>query len=91
MDAQGLILDVRNGDLIEGRYIKHVRRSSNGDLIEGRNIWHARWSAITLRAAIQEQKPGRIDWDDGWNARRSRVGNKGQLPNEKAYLREAER
>ena len=36
---EGLILDVRNGDLFEGHYIEHVRRSSNGELIEGRNIW----------------------------------------------------
>ena len=34
---EGLILDVRNGDLFEGHCIEHVRRSSNGELIEGRN------------------------------------------------------
>ena len=69
---EGLILDVRNGDLIEGR-----------------NIKHARWSTITLRVAIQEQKLGRIDWDALWNEDVSRR-EKGQLPNEKAYVRELE-
>ena len=86
---EGLILDVRNGDLFEGHYIEHVRPSSNGESIEGRNTWHLRWSSITLRAAIPEQKPGRIDWDDWWKRRR-RSSAKGQLPNEKAYVREAE-
>jgi hypothetical protein len=84
-----LILDVRNGDLIEGRNIKHVRRSSNGDLIEWHCIKHVRWSTITLREAIQEKKLGTIDWNAEWNedvARRE----KGQLPNEKAYVRELE-
>jgi hypothetical protein len=86
---EGLILDVRNGDLFEGHYIKHVRRSSNGDLIEWHCIKHVRWSTITLREAIQEKKLGTIDWDAEWNedvARRE----KGQLPNEKAYVRELE-
>ena len=45
-----LILDVRNGDLIEWHCNKHVRPSSNDDLIE--YIQHVRWSTITLRAAI---------------------------------------
>jgi hypothetical protein len=87
----GLILDVRNGDLIE----------------VGQGKRTVRWSAITLRAAepvgaaepvraaeplrtaTPEQKLGRIDWDDLWNedvARRE----KGQLPNEKAYVRALE-
>jgi len=82
-----LILDVRNGDLIE-RYIEHVRRSSNSDLIEGRSIQHVRWSSITLQAAIQEQKPGRIDWDDWWEREIARR-QQGLLPNKKDYLREA--
>jgi hypothetical protein len=84
---EGLILDVRNGDLFEGGYI--MRRSSNGDLIEGRNIWHLRWSSITLRAAIPEQKPGRIDWDDWWKHEIARR-QQNLLPNEKDYLRKAE-
>jgi hypothetical protein len=46
----GLILDVRNGDLIE----------------VGQGKRTVRWSAITLRAAIPERKLGRIDWDDWW-------------------------
>jgi hypothetical protein len=69
----GLILDVRNGDLIETRHGKHT----------------VRWSAIVVRAAIQQPKLGAIDWDAEWNedvARRE----KGQLPNEKAYVRELE-
>jgi hypothetical protein len=55
----GLILDVRNGDLIEVRCGKRT----------------VRWSAIVLRAAIQAKKLGRIDWDAEWNedvARRSK-------------------
>ena len=47
----GLILDVRDGDLIEGRHGKFT----------------VRWSAIVVRGAIQEQKLGRIDWDAEWN------------------------
>jgi hypothetical protein len=46
----GLILDVRNGDLIE----------------VGQGKRTVRWSAITLRAATPERKLGRIDWDDWW-------------------------
>jgi hypothetical protein len=83
-----LILDVRNGDLIE-RHIEHVRRSSNSDLIEGRSIQHVRRSSITLREAIQEQKPGRIDWDDWWKHEDDRRQQR-RLPDKKAYLREAE-
>jgi hypothetical protein len=67
---EGLILDVRNGDLFEGHYIEHVRRSSNGDSIEGRNIRHLRWSSITLRVVKQpRQKKARwhgYDWDGAW-------------------------
>jgi hypothetical protein len=47
----GLVLDVRDGDLIEGRHGKFT----------------VRWSAIVVRGAIQEQKLGRIDWDAEWN------------------------
>jgi len=68
-----LILDVRNGDLIEERNYKRT----------------VRWSAIVVQAAIQQPKLGAIDWDAEWNedvARRE----KGQLPNEKAYVRELE-
>src|SRR5262249_44254989 len=83
-----LILDVRNGDLIE-RYIEYVPRSSNSDLIDGRSIQHVRWSSITLRAAIQEQKLKRIDWDDWWKHEIVRR-QQGLLPAEKAYFREAE-
>jgi hypothetical protein len=69
----GLILDVRDGDLIEVRNGKRT----------------VRWSAIVVRAAIQQLKLGAIDWDAEWNedvARRE----KDQLPNEKAYVRELE-
>jgi len=81
------ILDVINGNLIEWHWNKHVRGSSNGDLIE--YIQHVRWSTITLRAAIQEQKLGRIDWDDWWNHEDGRR-QQSLLPHKKAYLREAE-
>jgi hypothetical protein len=81
-----LILDVRNGDLIE-RHIEYVRRSSNSDLIDGRSIQHVRWSSITLQAAIQEQKPGRIDWDDLWKHETARR-EQDSLPNEKDYSRQ---
>ena len=83
---EGLILDVRNGDLFEGGYVKHVRRSK-GDLIHWRSNGRVRWSSITLRAAIPEQKPGRIDWDDWWNHEVVRR-QQGLLPNEKAYVRQ---
>jgi hypothetical protein len=69
----GLILDVRDGDLIEVRNGKRT----------------VRWSAIVVRAAIQQLKLGAIDWDAEWNedvARRE----KDELPNEKAYVRELE-
>jgi hypothetical protein len=55
----GLILDVRNGNLIEVRYATRT----------------VRWSAIVVRAAIQAKKLGGIDWDAEWNedvARRSK-------------------
>jgi len=81
-----LILDVRNGDLIE-RYIEYVPRSSNSDLIDGRSIQHVRWSSITLRAAIPEQKLGRIDWDDLWKHETARR-EQDSLPNEKDYSRQ---
>jgi hypothetical protein len=68
-----LILDVRNGDLIV--------------VAQGKRT--VRWSTITLQAAIQEQKLGKIDWDDWW---RHEVARRQQslLPDKKAYLREAE-
>jgi len=74
----GLVLDVRNGDLIEGLYDRPYGKHT------------VRWSTIVLRAAVQEQKLGTIDWDAEWSedvARRE----KGQLPNKRGYLRELER
>ena len=71
----GLILDVRNGDLIE------VRRGKRT----------VRWSAIALRAAIAtpnkslEESIGTLGGTRTWLA-----GSKGQLPNEKDYLGELE-
>ena len=73
----GLVLDVRNGDLIEGLYSRPYGKHT------------VRWSTIMVRAAIQEQKLGTIDWDAEWSedvARRE----KGQLPNARGYLRELE-
>ena len=55
----GLVLDVRNGDLIEGWYGRPSGKHT------------VRWSAITLRAAKQpRQKKGRehgYDWERAWN------------------------
>ena len=42
----GLVLDVRNGDLIEGLYDRPYGKHT------------VRWSTIVLRAAVQEQKAG---------------------------------
>ena len=42
-----------------------------------------------LRQPPQNNKLGRIDWDALWNEDVSRRA-KGQLPNEKAYVRELE-
>jgi hypothetical protein len=65
-----LVLDVRNGDLFEEHYIKHVRRSSKGDQIEWRNKKQLRWSSITLRVVKQRgQKKTRghgYDWAEAW-------------------------
>jgi hypothetical protein len=78
-----LVLDVRNGDLIEGWYGRPRGKHT------------VRWSAIVLgpaepmKAAIPEQKPGRIDWDDWWEHEVARR-EKGLLPNKKDYLRQAE-
>ena len=62
----------------------------NGVLYEESGGKHVLWSAITLREAVPEPQLGkRIDWDDWWKheiARRQR----GLLPNEKDYSREAE-
>ena len=71
-----LMLDVRNGNLIEdGRPIgKHT----------------VRWSAIAFPAAIQQvRKLGRVDWDAEWNEDVARRES-GLLPDEKAYLLELE-
>ena len=73
----GLVLDVRNGDLIEGWYGRPYGKHT------------VRWSTIMVRAATQEQKLGTIDWDAEWSedvARRE----KDQLPNKRGYLRELE-
>jgi hypothetical protein len=81
-----LILDVRNGDLIEAPMFYPSR---------------VRWSNITLRAAepvraaeplrtaAPERKLRRIDWDDWWKHETVRR-EQGSLPNEKDYLRQAE-
>ena len=72
----GLVLDVRNGDLIEERYDRPGERT-------------VRWSAIVVEPAIQQRKLGAIDWDAEWSedvARREQD----RLPNEKAYTRELE-
>ena len=76
----GLILDVRNGDLIEGWYGSRAQRSSI----------RVRWSAIALQSGHLSTKA----WEESTGTRSGTrtwlAGNKGQLPNEKAYLREFE-
>jgi hypothetical protein len=73
----GLVLDVRNGDLIEGWYGRPPGKHT------------VLWSAITVRAAIPERKLGRIDWDDWWEHEKARW-QQNQLPSSKSYLAEAE-
>ena len=73
----GLVLDVRNGDLIEGLYGRPPGKHT------------VLLSALVVWQAVQTLKLGRIDWDAEWNedvARRE----KGQLPNQRGYLRELE-
>jgi hypothetical protein len=87
-----LILDVRNGDLIEAPMFYPSRvRWSNITLRAAEPIGAAEpvRAAEPLRTATPEQKLGRIDWDALWNEDVSRR-EKGQLPNEKAYVRELE-
>jgi hypothetical protein len=71
----GLLLDVRNGDLLEWRDGRRTVR------------WHAIAVALELRKATG--KLGRVDWDELWkfDCDRRRLGT---LPAKKAYLREAE-
>jgi len=78
---EGLILDVRNGNLMEGRieYRGKVRRRT----------LTVQWASITLQPAIPEQKLGRIDWDDWWKHEAARR-EQDSLPNKKDYVREAE-
>jgi hypothetical protein len=75
-----LVLDVRNGELIEGWYGRP----------DGKHT--VLWSAIVLQPAeraIPERKLGRIDWDDWWEHEITRR-QQGSLPNEKGYLLDAE-
>ena len=81
LTREGLILDVRNGDLMEGR-IEYRGKVGHRTLT-------VRWASITLRPAISEQKLGRIDWDDWWTYEIGRR-QKDLLPNKKGYLGEAE-
>jgi len=71
----GLILDVRNGDLIEAGCVR----------------WSAITlrAAEPVRTAAPERELGRIDWDDWWKHEEARK-QQGLLPNKKAYLAEAE-
>jgi hypothetical protein len=73
----GLVLDVRNGDLLE-------KERNKRELTE-------RWLSIMLWPAEPkgEIKPGVIDWEDFW---RHEVGRRerDELPPEKSYLSDAE-
>jgi hypothetical protein len=72
----GLLLDVRNGDLLEWR--------------DGRRT--VRWRAIAVAqgATTNHNKPalGQIDWDDWWQHEVDRR-DRNTLPFEKLYLRQA--
>jgi hypothetical protein len=87
----GLILDVRNGDLIEVGQGKRIVRWSAITLQEAEPVLEAEpvRAAEPLRTAAPERKLKRIDWDELWNEDVVRR-EKDQLPNEKAYVRELE-
>src|SRR5262249_45816062 len=75
-----LMLDVRNGDLIEGWYGRPPGKHT------------VLWAAIVLQPVepiIPAGKRGRIDWDDWWKHEIDRR-QKGSIPGKKAYLVEAE-
>ena len=66
----GLVLNVRNGDLIEGWYGRPSGKHT------------VRWSAITLRAAKQPKNKSwerghGYDWDELWTRGRCAAENKG--------------
>jgi hypothetical protein len=73
----GLVLDVRNGDLLE-------KERNKRELIE-------RWLSIMLCPAEPkgEIKPGVIDWNDWWQHEVGRR-ERDELPPEKSYLSDAE-
>src|SRR6516164_3505419 len=81
--ATGVRYDLDPAEWTRAGLILHVR---NGDLIEGTERT-VRWSTITVRAAIPEQKLGRIDWDDLWKHETARR-EQDSLPNEKDYSRQ---
>ena len=81
--ATGVRYDLNPAEWTRAGLILHVR---NGDLIEGTERT-VRWSTITVRAAIPEQKLGRIDWDDLWKHETARR-EQDSLPNEKDYSRQ---
>ena len=101
LTREGLILDVRNGDLIE---VDEVQSSWVELAFSKKTV---RWTAITLREAesvgaadpVRSAEPsrtaapvrklGRIDWDDWWTYEIGRR-QKDLLPNKKGYLGEAE-
>ena len=81
--ATGVRYDLDPAEWTRAGLILHVR---NGDLIEGTERT-VRWSTITVRAAIPEQKLGRIDWDDLWKHETARR-EQDSLPNKKDYSRQ---
>ena len=83
----GLILDVRNGDLIEAGRV----RWSAITLREAESVGAAEpvRAAEPSRTAAPVRKLGRIDWDDWWKHEEARK-QQGLHPNKKAYLGEAE-
>ena len=81
--ATGVRYDLDPAEWTRAGLILHVR---NGDLIEGTERT-VRWSTIAVRAAIPEQKLGRIDWDDLWKHETARR-EQDSLPNKKDYSRQ---
>ena len=78
----GLVLDVRNGDLIEGWYGRPIGKHT------------VRWSAIALPAAIQRHKKTaeELTGNDWWTRQRGSPGTvAADSRTKEAYLREVRR
>ena len=95
----GLILDVRNGDLIEAgcvrwsaitlRAAEPVGAAEPVPAADPVGAAEPAPAAEPVRTAAPERELGRIDWDDWWKHEEARK-QQGLLPDKKAYFREAE-